>query len=177
MRAVSIVPLVVAACVGAAPAPIQDRAEAARAARLALDSALVQGRAAHLETSAEHLAAGVAETLISVDAGVVTRQPRDSLRAMFERYFEGASYHTWEDVQPPVIQLSDDNSLAWVARVVCVDREEPAPSGERRRRRFVSAYSATFVRRDGRWTMTTVTSTFLPTPPPACPAPGREAMR
>lgn len=153
-----------------------DPAEAL-SARLALDSALAEGRVAHLETNAEHLAAGVAETLVSIDQGAVTRQPRDSLRAMFERYFHGASYHTWDDVQPPLVQISDDNSLAWVARVVCVDREEPAPGGGRRRRRFVSAYSATFVRRDARWTMTTVTSTFLPTPPPACPSTGQEALR
>jgi hypothetical protein len=146
-----------------------------QAARLALNSMLAAGRTAHLETSAERLAAGLADTLISIDNGVVTRQPRDSVRAMFDRYFAGARYHAWDDVEPPVVQIAEDNSLAWVARVVCVDREEPAAGGGRTRRTFVSAYSATFVRRSGRWEMTTVTSTFVPTPPPACPA--QDALR
>ena len=177
MRAAPLVLFLLTACGGAARPAVPDKASVAQAARRALDSALAEGRAAHLQTSAERLAAGVADTLISIDEGGITRQPRDSLRAMFARYFEGASYHTWEDVQPPVIQISDDNSLAWVARVVCVDREEPDSGGGRRRRRFVSAYSATFVRREERWAMTTVTSTFLPTPPPACPPGGQEGLR
>ena len=138
---------------------------------------LAAGRTAHLETDAVLLAAGLADTLLSIDNGVITRQPRDSVRAMFDRYFEGASYHAWDDAQPPVVYIAEDNSLAWVARVVCVDREEPAPEGGRRRRTFVSAYSSTFARQHGRWAMTTVTSTFLPTPPPACPPARQEALR
>ena len=177
MRAAHLAFLLLLGCRGVDAPAGEGRAAGTRAARLALDSMLAEGRTAHLETNAEQLAAGLADTLISIDAGVISRQPRDSVRAMFDRYFAGASYRTWEDVQPPVVQISDDNSLAWVARVVCVDREEPVAGGQRRRRTFVSAYSATFVRRSGRWTMTTVTSTFLPTPPPACPPGGQEALR
>jgi hypothetical protein len=55
--------------------------------------------------------------------------------------------------------------MAWVIRMVRVEREEPAGDGGRRSRKFVSAYTATYERRAGRWRMTTVTSTFLPQPP------------
>ena len=100
---------------------------------------LADGRRAHLETDAGRLAAGLADSLVSLDAGAVSVQPRDSVRAMFARYFAGARYHAWEDVVPPRVILSADRSLAWVSRVVCVDREEPdeqrrpAPPGLRLR--------------------------------------------
>ena len=161
--------LLLAACAGA-PVPTGDTAPTEATARAALDSMLADSRRAHLETDAGRLAAGLADSLVSLDAGAVSVQPRDSVRAMFARYFAGARYHAWEDVEPPRVILSDDRSLAWVSRVVCVDREEPDDSGGRRRR--VSGYSATFAWQAGRYRMTTVTSTVLPEPPERCPSSG-----
>jgi hypothetical protein len=162
--------LLLAACAGA-PTPT-DTAPPEAAARAALDAMLADGRRAHLETDAGRLAAGLADSLVSLDAGVVSVQPRDSVQAMFARYFAGAHYRAWEDVEPPRVNLSADRSLAWVSRVVCVDREEPDDSGGRRRRVFVSGYSATFAWQAGRYWMTTVTSTVLPEPPERCPSSG-----
>ena len=165
--------LLLTACAGA-PAPTDPNAPAptAATARAALDSMLADGRRAHLETDAGRLAGGLADSLVSLDAGAVSVQPRDSVRAMFVRYFTGARYHAWEDVAPPRVVLSADRSLAWVSRIVCVDREEPDDSGGRRRRVFVSGYSATFAWQAGRYRMTTVTSTMLPQPPERCPSSG-----
>jgi hypothetical protein len=145
----------------------------AGAAHAALDSLLADGRRAHLETDADLLAASLADTFLSIADGAVTVSPRDSVRAMFGRYFKDASYRSWDDVEPPRVVISDDHSLAWVSRVVCVDREEPAPEGGRRRRLFVSAYAATYRWKQDGWRMTTVTSTFLPDPPAACPVRSR----
>lgn len=142
-------------------------------ARAALESVLAAGRRAHLETDADLLGASLADTLVSMNAGAVSLQLKDSVVAMFREYFTGATYHAWQDLVPPRILMAEHNSLAWVARVVCVDREEPPESGGRLREVFVSAYSATYAWRDGGWRMTTVTSTFLPEPPDACPPGGR----
>ena len=101
MRAAHLAFLLLLGCRGVDAPAGEGRAAGSRAARLALDSMLAEGRTAHLETNAEQLAAGLADTLISIDGGAVSRQPRDSVRAMFDRYFAGASYRTWEDVQPP----------------------------------------------------------------------------
>jgi hypothetical protein len=57
-----------------------------------------------------------------------------------------------------------------VLQVVCVDREEPDSAGDRRRRVFVTAYASSYLWRAGRWRMTTVASTFLPSPPHRCPS-------
>jgi hypothetical protein len=130
---------------------------------------LAEGRRAHYAADADLLASGLDQTLVSLDAGVSTTQTRDSVRAMFARYFAGAAYRAWENVEPPRITLSDDGSLATVLQVVCVDREEPDSAGDRRRRVFVTAYGSSHRWRDGRWRMATVVSTFLPHPPRGCP--------
>jgi hypothetical protein len=169
IRAVAAGALLLLAGCGGTPAPADRIAPPEAAAREALDSMLADGRRVHLETDAAGLAAGLADSLVSLDAGAVTVQPRDSVRAMFARYFTGARYHAWEDLEPPRVILSADRSLAWVSRIVCVDREEPDDRGGRRRRVFVSGYSATFAWQAGRYRMTTVTSTVDPNPPERCP--------
>ena len=167
IRALLICSMALTACGPLARRPHgPDRA----AAMAAIERVLANDRRAHLETDAGLLAASIADTLVSFDAGTVRAQPRDSVRAMFERYFAGARYHAWEDIQRPRISFANDNSLAWVSRVVCVDRDEPDSAGGRRRRVFVSAYVGNYVWRSGGWRMTTVSSTFSPHPPARCPS-------
>jgi hypothetical protein len=137
--------------------------------RTALEAGLADGRRAHYTADADLLASGLDDTLHSLDAGVSAAQPRDSVRTTFSRYFAGAAYRVWENMEPPRIALADDGSLATVLQVVCVDREEPDSAGDRRRRVFVTAYGSSHRWRDGRWRMTTVVSTFLPEPPRRCP--------
>ena len=81
--------LLLTACAGT-PAPTDDSAPPEATARAVLDSMLADGRRAHLETDADGLAAGLADSVISLDAGTVSVEPRDSVRAMFLRYFSGA---------------------------------------------------------------------------------------
>jgi hypothetical protein len=150
------------------PACARDRVDLA-ARRAALEAGFAQGRRAHFATDARLLADGLDDTLESLDGGARSAEPRDSVRAMFSRYFAGAAYRAWEYLEPPRVILSDDGSLAGVLQVVCVDREEPDAEGERRRRVFVTAYSSGYRWRDGRWRMRTVASTFRPDPPARCP--------
>jgi ketosteroid isomerase-like protein len=130
--------------------------------RAALEAILEAQRSAHLELDADRLVEQIADELVSIDSGVITVQTRAEVREMFASYFEGATYFAWEDLEPPLMKISADGSLAWVVRRVGVDREEPDGSGGHRRRQFVSAYTSTFEKSDGEWRMTTVTSTFAP---------------
>jgi hypothetical protein len=65
--------LLLAACAGT-PTPTDDPAPPEATARAALDSLLADGRRAHLETDAGRLAAGLADSLVSLDAGAVSVQ-------------------------------------------------------------------------------------------------------
>lgn len=130
--------------------------------RVALEAILQNQRNAHLERDADRLVEHIAERLVSIDRGAITIQTRGQVREMFASYFEGASYLAWEDLEPPLIKISSDGSMAWVVRRVESDREEPDGSGGRRRRQLISAFTSTFEKVNGEWRLTTVTSTFVP---------------
>ena len=51
--------------------------------------------------------------------------------------------------------------MAWVVRTVRVRRDAPGADGKPSPQEFASAYTSTYEKRDGRWKMTSVTSTFL----------------
>ena len=104
----------------------------------------------------------MAETLTEVSGGRVSTQSRSEIEAFFEQVFAGASYEIWEDSAPPVIRISTDSTMAWVARTVRVRRYAPGPDGRTRQEAFDSAYTSTYEKRQDKWVMTSVTSTFLP---------------
>jgi len=131
----------------------------------ALRQVLDQERRAHRETDADLLASNLADTLISVDDGSIRSETRERVRDQFRAYFTGAHYLTWDDESRPLIEIAPAGDLAWVARRVRVSREEPGLGDVTRRRDFVSAWTATYRWRAGRWEMTSVTSTFLPDSP------------
>jgi hypothetical protein len=164
--------LIVAAVIGLSGAcqPSPDLA----AARARLDAVLAADRAAHLNRDVRLLASHIADTLVTVDGARVTVIPRDSVQRIFVAYFAEARYYHWQDVTPPRVALARDGSQAAVIRTVCVDREEPGPAGNRRRRVFVTTYTATYVQRDTTWLMTSVTSTFRSPAPSSCTEAGTE---
>jgi hypothetical protein len=135
----------------------RSRSEAAN-----IQAVLEGSRRAHLETDASLIAAHLADSVVSINGGQVIIQTKQEIEDFFRFYFDGAIYHAWEDVTPPIISMSKDGSMAWVARTVHVDREELGPGGELWRSQFTSAYTATYENTDAGWKMNSVTSTFLP---------------
>jgi hypothetical protein len=137
-------------------------------ARARLEAVLAADRTAHLNRDVQLLASHIADTLVTVDGARVTLIPRDSVQRIFTAYFAGARYYHWQDVTPPRVALARDGSQAAVIRTVCVDREEPEPTGNRRRRVFVTTYTAIYAQRDTNWLMMSVTSTFRTPAPSSC---------
>jgi hypothetical protein len=103
-------------------------------------------RRAHFERDVGLLLANGADEWINVrDAKVVRRRREDDVR-MFTDYFDGARYHEWDDIEPPIVGVSDDASLAWMLINIRVHRTK---NGEELRFRYAGI--ETFEKRDGRW--------------------------
>ena len=66
---------------------------------------------------------------------------------------------TWDDITPPVIQVSDDGSMAYVIVHKKVRRTSKDPSGKETPEAEVYVWLTTMRRVDGRWKITSVTST------------------
>jgi hypothetical protein len=112
-------------------------------------------RRAHFETDVEQLLADDADVRINVrDARVERRRREDSVRT-FTEYFDGATYHEWDDIEPPIVSVSRDASLAWMIVSVRVRRTK---NGEELRFRYAGI--DTFEKRGGRWIKVAEVGTF-----------------
>lgn len=114
-------------------------------------------RRAHLEGDATLLVSIFADDFTNIQGGEVSRPSREESRARFQAYFDRTTFLAWEDVRPPVIEISDDGSMAHVIvqkRVRLRDRSSP---DEVETTRF--AWLETYRKRAGRWKLTAVAST------------------
>jgi hypothetical protein len=74
---------------------------------------------------------------------------------MFTEYFDNVAYHEWDDIEPPIVSVSNDASLAWMIVNVRVRRTK---SGEELRFRYAGI--ETFEKRAGRWIKVVEVGTF-----------------
>lgn len=126
--------------------------DAERAELLAMHAAV---RRAHFETDPAGVIANDADEWVNVRDGEITvRHREDDLRKFIE-YFEGATYYKWDDVEPPIVKLADDASIAWMIIHVRVRRIQHAETQD-----FAYAGIETYEKRDGRWLKTSETGTF-----------------
>ncbi len=118
-------------------------------------------RAAHLKGDAADLVSRLAPELISVAEGKIIRQTRDENRKLFEEYFRGSKHTAWDDLEPPVIRISPDGQMAWAIYRVH-SRYEQTRDGKKEVTEFVAAWMSAYEKRNGKWEMTAVASTFEP---------------
>jgi hypothetical protein len=123
--------------------------------RAALLELHVNVRRAHFETDVDQVLAHDADEWINVrDAKVVRRRREEDVRA-FTEYLDGATYHEWDDIEPPIVSVSADGSLAWMIVNVRVRRTK---NGDEVRFRYAGI--ETFEKRDDRWIKVAEVGTF-----------------
>lgn len=136
-----------------------------------LAALVAQAREAHLNRDAALMVSVFADDMIAISGGEVRRASRDAGRERFEAYFGRVDFMAWDDLEPPIITLSDDGSMATVM-VRKLVRVRPrgqvdAPVSETR-----FAWLEVWRRVNGRWEMTANVSTNVPsieTPPTDAP--------
>ena len=123
-------------------------------------------RVSHVTGDAASLAATLAEPFLDVGRGRVDLRTRQEAADRFDAYFAASAFLEWEDVRPPVVRMSSDQSLAIVhveKRVRVLTRAADgghADSAER------FAWTETWRRGEGGWMLASTTSTRAPEPDP-----------
>jgi hypothetical protein len=110
-------------------------------------------RRAHLDGDVSLMAPGMAEQMVLVSNGNMTMNPKEKTRSFFDSYFKRVKYLEWSDAEPPLINVSPDGQMGWMAvkvRARYVDREKPE-AGEKS---FRSSWIATYQRVGCQWKMT-----------------------
>jgi len=108
-------------------------------------------REAHFKTDVDALLANSPEEFISVGRGKINRSNKDDVRKMFTGYFRDAKYYEWDDVEEPIIRISNDASMAWMITRTRVRRVQKKADGSEQEEKFVYAGIMTYEKRDGRW--------------------------
>lgn len=117
-------------------------------------------RAAHFATDATALIAHEADPLVYVRDGAVYHLPREARLQDFEQYFHNATYFEWDDLEPPIVQVSQDATLGWVITRMKVRRTQTDDAGVQHEREFIYAGIMTYEKRDRQWVCTANVSTF-----------------
>lgn len=133
--------------------------ERERAALLAVHA---QDRQGHMTTDAQLILAHAAESFIYLGEGKITRMTRDEVASDFAEMFAGATYQEWDDLEPPIISISADASMAWMIVRTRVRRTRRDADGQEQLRQFVYAGIMTYEKRAGIWVRIANVSTFEP---------------
>ena len=108
-------------------------------------------REAHFKTDVDRLLENSPEEFISVGRGKINRSSKDDARKMFTGYFRGAKYYEWDDMEEPIIRISNDASMAWMITRTRVRRVQKKADGSEQEEKFVYAGIMTYEKRDSHW--------------------------
>jgi len=118
-------------------------------------------RRAHFENNAElALSDKVDHGFISVRNGAVTQRDKSDFQKRLESYFKNAKYYEWDDLEPPIVRISDDGSMAWMIVRVRVRRTQQNSSGAAIEEKFIYAGISAYEKRSGKWLQVANVSTF-----------------
>jgi hypothetical protein len=81
------------------------------------------------------------------------------MRRDFEEYFKNATYYEWDDLEPPIVQVSQDASLGWMITHMKVRRAQTDDAGVTHEREFIYAGILTYEKHAGAWVCTANVST------------------
>lgn len=128
-----------------------------RAELLALHEA---ARQAHLLGDAAPIADATANQLLLAENGGVRIQSNAEVAQFFTGYFSRVRYSQWRDVSPPVVRVSPDGQMAWMAVEVEAKytRADKPAEGEKS---FKSSWIATYERDGCAWRMTGIASDIV----------------
>ena len=114
-------------------------------------------RQAHLRGDAVSIAETIGDQLLMAGNGTLRTQSNAEVAAFFTGYLKRVRYSEWRDASPPVVTISPDGRMGWMAVAVeakYTNADKPA-EGEKS---FKSSWIATYARNDCVWRMTGIAS-------------------
>ena len=156
MKPLTLIGLFVAwaVCATAHPSPDLEKEKAELLRRHTLD------REAHFKTDVDLLMENAPEEFIAVSRGKISRSSKADARKMFIGYFRDAKYYEWDDLEEPIVRVSNDASMAWMIVRTRIRRVQKAADGTEKEEKAIYAGIMTYEKRDGHWVRVANVSTF-----------------
>lgn len=114
-------------------------------------------RQAHLQGQGAAIAANIGDQMLMADNGTLRVQSKADVEQFFAGYLKRVRYSEWRDVSPPVVMISPDGKMAWMAVEISAKyrRTDKPDEGEKS---FKSSWIATYARDNCAWLMTGIAS-------------------
>lgn len=117
-------------------------------------------RRAHFETDANVLLESSIDTFTWVGNAQISRTVKKDRIKVFEQNFSGAAYSKWDNLEEPIVRISDDGTLAWMITKLEVRRTKKNDKGREAQEGFIYAGIMTYKKVDGKWLKEANVSTF-----------------
>ena len=114
-------------------------------------------RLAHLRGDAALIASTIGDQLLLVENGGIRTQSNAQVAQFFTGYFKRVRYRQWRDVSAPIVEISPDGEMAWMAVEIQAHytRTDKPAEGEKG---FKSSWIAIFERDRCTWRMRGIAS-------------------
>jgi hypothetical protein len=106
---------------------------------------------AHLTSDVARLAAGEFDRSTVARRGELVETTREALVERLGPYLRSIRFTRYEDVRVPVIAVSNDGSLGWLACEIEAEGQEVGPRSQGARVAYAFSWVETAIKRDGRW--------------------------
>lgn len=111
-------------------------------------------RQAHLELDAELMVSTFADQVFRVASGVVSQNSKEEYRQNYKDYFSSSTYHKMDDLEPPIVRISKDASMAWMIVRTQVRFTYQDKTGKEVEQAFIYAGIVTYDKQNGKWLRT-----------------------
>jgi hypothetical protein len=119
-----------------------------------------RGLQAHLEYNAEKMLASSAQQWYDLRDGTVILRTKDEMLPEVEQYLKNTHFLEYEEVTPPIIQVSKDASMAWIISEIRVRALQKQPDGAESDLAFRCSWVSVFEKQEGGWAQVVNASTF-----------------
>lgn len=119
--------------------------------RKAILEMLQTERKAHFDRNADLFIAEFADSMISVNKGVVSVPTKDEHKKRIGNYFGSVQFIKWDDTAAPIIRFSNDGSLAYAIIQKNVILSYPDSTGKEFYDTAHYAWSSIYRKYEGEW--------------------------
>ena len=129
-------------------APLEPDQETDPKTLLAHHAASLQ---AHRENNPEWFIRDRATEYILVSRGEILRPTSEQTLAQFKDYLGRTRFTEYRDLVPPVVRISEDGTMGWIAVQVKVAGVQTQPDGTEEKIDAVWAWVSMYEKHEGRW--------------------------
>ncbi len=112
-------------------------------------------RKAHFNRDAKLLVSVMADHYTEISNGKINSPKKEDLIVRFQTYFDAVTFVEWDDIISPVIDVSEDATMAFMH----VNKRVRLITKAQKEELTIFAWTSTFQKINGNWLMTSITST------------------